>query len=137
MADTAPGRGRRRAAGQLESEILATLAAATHPLTTGEVQCSLAGTLAYNTVHTILVRLYEKGLAERRIHGRSHRYAPAKGLAELTADRMRRLLGSDRTSRRAVLQQFVNGLDITDERTLRELLSATRQVPDEGIGNPE
>ena len=119
-------RGHRRAAGELESEILAALWTAGQPLTPKEVHRSLGigdsgDGLAYNTVQTILVRLHEKGLVERTTHGRSHHYQPTKAPEELAAERMRLLLhrGADR---RTVLRQFVQGLDERDEQILRDVL---------------
>ncbi|HEX7661817.1 MAG TPA: BlaI/MecI/CopY family transcriptional regulator [Pseudonocardiaceae bacterium] len=116
-----PRRAHRRAAGELENEILAALWAAGRPLAPKEVQQSLGRPLAYNTVQTILVRLHDKGLVERSTHGRTHHYQPTKGPEELAAERMRLLLarGSDR---RTVLRQFVQGLDAHDEQILRDVL---------------
>ena len=52
--------GRRRARGELESEVMAALWSAGEPLTPAGVQAALGGGLAYNTVQTILSRLLEK-----------------------------------------------------------------------------
>jgi predicted transcriptional regulator len=114
-------RTRRRAGGELENEILATLWAADRPLTPREVQDALGAGLAYNTVQTILVRLHEKHLVQRDPDGRAHRYLPTKQPAELTAERMHLLLttGGDR---RGVLRRFVGALDATDEQILRDVL---------------
>jgi predicted transcriptional regulator len=116
-----PIRGQRRAAGELENEILAALWAAGRPLAPKDVRRSLGRGLAYNTVQTILVRLHDKGLVERTTHGRTHHYQPTKAPEELAAERMRLLLarGSDR---RTVLRQFVQGLDAHDEQILRDVL---------------
>src|SRR5436190_1121592 len=46
----------RRAAGELEREVLGVLWASQRPLTPAEVQTAI-GEIAYNTVHTILTRL--------------------------------------------------------------------------------
>src|SRR3977135_1309342 len=62
----------RRAAGELEAEVLAALWAADGPLTTADVRHAVGGGLAYNTVQTILVRLYDKGLIDRLADGRRH-----------------------------------------------------------------
>jgi predicted transcriptional regulator len=112
---------RRRAGGELEREVLAALWAAGHPLTPREVQEALEGNLAYNTVQTILVRLYEKELAQRQPHGRAHRYAPTRQPAELTAERMHSLLATE-SDHRSVLSRFVGALDRADEQILRDLL---------------
>jgi predicted transcriptional regulator len=114
---------RRRARGELESEVMATLWAGDEPLTPAEVQAAVGGGLAYNTVQTILIRLLDKGLVRRgpADHGRGHAYWPAQDAATAAADRMRRAL-DERPDRQAVLQQFAAGLDPGDAETLRGLL---------------
>jgi predicted transcriptional regulator len=120
-------RTRRRAGGELENEVLATLWATGQPLTPREVHQALGKDLAYNTVQTILVRLHEKGLAQRHPDGRAHRYSPTKQPAELTAERMHLLLSAG-PDRRSVLRRFVGGLDESDEQILRDVLG--RAEPD-------
>lgn len=111
----------RRNAGELESEVLAALWAFEAPMTPAEVQAELRGDLAYNTVHTILRRLFDKDLVVRDADGRRGAYRPVKNAAELTAEVMHRALnqGPDPI---AALQQFVTGLSPEEERALRELL---------------
>ncbi|MEU6607759.1 BlaI/MecI/CopY family transcriptional regulator [Streptomyces shenzhenensis] len=115
------GRAERRSAGELESEVLAALWATERPLTPAEIQAEIDGGLAYNTVHTILKRLYDKGLVLRDADGRRGAYRPAKNAAELTAEAMHEALdrGPDPI---AALQQFVTGLSAEEERALRDLL---------------
>ncbi|MEU6367830.1 BlaI/MecI/CopY family transcriptional regulator [Streptomyces sp. NPDC046931] len=123
MAGRGPqGRAERRSAGELESEVLATLWAAEGALTPAEIQTEIDGSLAYNTVHTILKRLYDKGLVLRDVDGRRGAYRPAKNAAELTAEAMHEALdrGPDPI---ATLQQFVTGLSPEEEQALRDLLS--------------
>jgi predicted transcriptional regulator len=123
MAGTSPhNRVERRSAGELESEVLATLWATERPLTPAEIQTQIGGGLAYNTVHTILKRLYDKGLVLRDAAGRRGAYRPAKNAAELTADAMHEALdrGPDPI---AALQQFVTGLSPEEEKALRDLLA--------------
>ncbi|MFF7468492.1 BlaI/MecI/CopY family transcriptional regulator [Streptomyces sp. NPDC008092] len=116
------GRTERRSAGELESEVLAALWATEHPLTPAEIQTEIGGGLAYNTVHTILKRLYDKGLVLRDADGRRGAYRPAKNAAELTAEAMHEALdrGPDPI---AALQQFVSGLSPEEERALRNLFA--------------
>ncbi|GEK01400.1 BlaI/MecI/CopY family transcriptional regulator [Streptomyces sp. NPDC003388] len=124
MAGRGPrDRAQRRGAGELESEVLAALWAADRPLTPAEVQTEVDGALAYNTVHTILKRLYDKGLVLRDTDGRRGGYRPAKDAAQATAEAMREALdrGPDPIG---ALRQFVTGLSAEQERTLRELLTA-------------
>ncbi|MET7381651.1 BlaI/MecI/CopY family transcriptional regulator [Streptomyces sp. NPDC005526] len=123
MAGTVPhGRTERRSSGELESEVLAALWATDRPLTPVEIQSEIGGNLAYNTVHTILKRLYDKGLVLREVDGRRGAYRPAKNAAELTAQAMHEALdrGPDPI---AALQQFVTGLSPEEGRALRELLN--------------
>ena len=119
-----PPRGRmaaRRAAGEPEAEVLAALWAADGPLTTAHVRRAVGGDLAYNTVQTILVRLYDKGLIDRVAEGRRHEYFPVKGAEELAAEQMQALLSRGR-DRQAVLQRFATSLSVEDARMLRAIL---------------
>ncbi|MFG2309992.1 BlaI/MecI/CopY family transcriptional regulator [Streptomyces sp. NPDC048566] len=122
MAGTGPDRPpRRRSAGMLESEVLAALWATDSALTPAEIQTRIDGPLAYNTVHTILKRLYDKGLVLRDVDGRRGAYRPVKNAAELTAAAMREALdrGPDPI---AALQHFVTALSPREEEALRGLL---------------
>lgn len=124
----APG-GPRRAAGELESEILGILRRASEPLSPGDVRQRLAAgqreehreELSYSTVVTIVSRLHAKGLLTRQRVGRGFTYSPVDE-ASLAAGRMSRALGSG-TNRDAVLSQFVSGLSGRDARLLRRLLA--------------
>lgn len=123
MAATDPrDKAARRSPGELESEILATLWAAGRALTPADIQTDLGGGLAYNTVHTILKRLYDKGMVIRDADGRRGSYRPTKNAAELTAEVMHRALdrGPDPI---AALQQFVTGLSPAEEAALRLFLT--------------
>jgi predicted transcriptional regulator len=115
----------RRAAGELANEILAALWAAQRPLTPGEVQAELANPPAYNTVHTILTRLHDKGLVVRDADRRGA-YRAAKDPAARTAELMRDLLdaGPDRLG---ALQRFATQLRPDEERALRSLLGDSQE----------
>ena len=113
---------KRRVSGGLESEVLAALWAADHPLTTGEVIDVLGdGQLAYNTVQTILTRLHDKQIIRRRPAGRAYAYSPVLDESDLAALRMRSVLdrGGDRTT---VLTRFVGTLTPEEESTLAAIL---------------
>ncbi|MET8243906.1 BlaI/MecI/CopY family transcriptional regulator [Streptomyces sp. NPDC005202] len=118
--------GRRRAPGELESDVLAALWAADGPLTAAQVNERLPGDLAYTTVLTILSRLVDKGMVTRHKAGRSYAFAPARDEATHTAGQMRSLLehGSDRE---AVLSRFVDELSADDERLLQRLLGELKE----------
>jgi predicted transcriptional regulator len=126
MAGTTPrGRTERRSPGELESEVLASLWATDRALTPAEIQTDLGGDLAYNTVHTILRRLHDKGLVLRDADGRRGAYRPAKDAAQMTAEAMHQALdrGPDPI---AALQRFVTGLSPEEETALRRLLERGR-----------
>jgi predicted transcriptional regulator len=114
----------RRAPGSLEAEVMAVLwrsGSSQHPLTPSQVQHDLGAGLAYNTVQTILIRLHDKGLVDRRRVGRGHAYWAVNDAATTAASRMSALL-SGRGDRAAVLQQFAAFLDPQDAAVLRDLL---------------
>jgi predicted transcriptional regulator len=111
----------RRAAGELEGEVLGALWAADGPLTPAQLQAALGTGLAYNTIHTILTRLQEKGLVIRVREGGRSGYQPAKDAAQDAADRMRTVLERGR-DRAAILQRFVTSLSPDDEQALRAAL---------------
>jgi predicted transcriptional regulator len=120
MSDPVRGGG-RRAAGELEGDVLGVLWAAPGALTAAQVNEVLPGNLAYTTVMTILGRLHDKGMLTRRRVGRGYEYTPVRDEAEHTAEQMVSLLehGSDRE---AVLARFVSDLSQQDEQLLQQLL---------------
>ncbi len=122
-------RTQRREPGGLEAEVLAALWAADTPLTPGEVVDAVGGDLAYNTVQTILTRLYQKGAVRRELAGRAHAYTPLLDEAGLAARRMRAVLdrGGDQA---AVLSQFVGTLSPDEEKTLSRLLNGPPRTAD-------
>jgi predicted transcriptional regulator len=113
--------GSRREAGELESEVLAALWASEGPLTPADVLGQLGDALAYTTVMTTLVRLFEKGLVDRRRAGRGYAYSPKVREGAVAAQRFRAILdrGHDR---QAILQGFLDELAPEEERLLRTLL---------------
>jgi predicted transcriptional regulator len=111
----------RRAAGALEGEVLGALWAADGPLTPAELQTALGAELAYNTIHTVLTRLQDKGLVVRVREGGRSGYQPAKDAAQDAADRMRTVLEGGR-DRAEILQRFVTSLSADDEQALRAAL---------------
>ncbi|GAA0920373.1 hypothetical protein Vau01_016740 [Virgisporangium aurantiacum] len=105
---------------------MATLWASTEPLTPAQVQEALGAGLAYNTVQTILIRLFDKDLVQRRSAGRGHVYWPADDAATAAARQMRAALDGP-GDRSAVLRRFTDDLDDADAETLRALLRRTRR----------
>ncbi|MFI9803536.1 BlaI/MecI/CopY family transcriptional regulator [Streptomyces sp. NPDC052301] len=116
----------RRPAGELEASVLAALWAADAPRTAGQVQQNLGADLARTTVTTILTRLHDKGVVERRRQGRGYAYFPVRDVQDaqgLTARRMHSELDRD-GDRETVLARFVAQLSPDDERILRDLLES-------------
>ncbi|MGW4569420.1 BlaI/MecI/CopY family transcriptional regulator [Streptomyces sp. NPDC004561] len=116
----------RRPAGGLEAGVMAALWAAGGPQTPGQVQLSLGAELARTTVTTILTRLHDKGVVERRRKGRGYVYFPVQAVQDahgLTARRMHSELDRD-SDREIVLARFVAQLNPDDERILRDLLES-------------
>jgi predicted transcriptional regulator len=111
----------RRAPGELEAEVLATLWSAPDALTAGAVQARLGGALSYSTVVTILSRLHAKGTLSREHAGRAYAYRPVADESGLAARRMRQVLDGE-PDRGRVLARFVSDLTDDDERLLRSLL---------------
>jgi predicted transcriptional regulator len=114
--------GSRRAAGELEAEVLAVLQSAGAALTPAQVRERLGDPLAYTTVVTILSRLHVKGVLIRNRAGRAFSYAPVADEPGLAARRMRGVLEAE-TDREAVLARFVSGLSPADDRLLRRMLA--------------
>ncbi|MEU0005532.1 BlaI/MecI/CopY family transcriptional regulator [Streptomyces sp. NPDC006314] len=116
----------RRPAGELEASVLAALWAAGAPRTPGQVRQSLGADLARTTVTTILTRLHDKGVVDRRRQGRGYVYLPVRDVPDvhgLTARRMHSELDRD-SDRETVLARFVAQLSPDDERVLRDLLAS-------------
>jgi predicted transcriptional regulator len=118
----------RRAAGGLEAEILTVLWAAQAPLSPAEIQAALED-LAYNTIHTILTRLVEKGQIVRVSRDGRPAYAPVKDAAQTAADQMRAALAIG-TDRAKILANFVTDLSAEDEARLRAALQRARRRPE-------
>ncbi len=113
---------RRRASGELEAAILKALWTAGRPLPPMEIQQLVGLDLAYNTVHTVLTRMCDKGLLHRtRAAGRSA-YLPVHEAADHAAARLHAVL-SAADDHAALLRRFVAQLSPQDEAVLRALLT--------------
>lgn len=78
---------------QAEAEVLEALLEAGRPLTVSEMQASLGGRpRAHTTVSTLLGRLAERGLVERREERRPYAWAPAGTREELAVAALRQVL---------------------------------------------
>ncbi len=115
----------RRQRGDLEHQILTILVTADAPMTAAAVREALDPALAYNTVLTVITRLYDKGEVTRQAVGRAYAYLAVTERAAVTAWRMQRLLDSD-DDRATVLARFHGSLSAKDAALLAALISADR-----------
>ncbi len=109
--------------GELEANVMDVLWDRGGWLTPGEVHETLSAErpLAYTTVMTILVRLWQKGRLERQRDGRAYAYRPLQSREEHAAARMAQLL-VDARDRPAALAHFVDSLPPRDQAQLRRVL---------------
>lgn len=116
---------KKLASGELESLVTEVLWDLGRPLTPGEVHRALdeVRPLAYTTVMTILVRLWEKGQLTRERRGRAYSYAPVQTREARTAARMQELLGAAGDPN-AALVRFIEGLTDEHRSELRRVLGS-------------
>ncbi|MEW6473887.1 MAG: BlaI/MecI/CopY family transcriptional regulator [Actinomycetota bacterium] len=109
--------------GELEARVMGVLWDQGGWLSPGEVHAVLNDErpLAYTTVMTILVRLWQKERVERQRDGRAYVYRPLQTREEYAAMRMTEMLVSA-SDRPAVLARFLDTLRPTDRDQLRRLL---------------
>ena len=115
----------RRGFGALEADVLGVLWASDRPMTAGELVEQLGTQLAYNTVQTVLARLYAKGVVQRQQVGRAHAYTAVLDQAGLAAQKMRAVLDRGQDSE-AVLLRFVDSLSDAEGQALSGLLDRFR-----------
>lgn len=110
-------------AGELEALVMDVLWSQADAMTPGEVHAALKRrrVLAYTTVMTILVRLWEKGMIEREREGRAFSYRPVLSRDEWAAARMREILDAAGDPK-GTLTHFVKAIDPGAVRQLRKLL---------------
>ena len=82
--------------------------------------------LAYTTVMTILVRLFEKGMVERRSAGRAYEYWPVATRDQWAADRMH-AIWAEAGDPSVALNRFVESIDSVQARQLRRALDARKR----------
>ncbi len=116
---------RRRADGELETEVLRALWTFDRPASPSEVIDVMVTELAYTSIATVLARLCDKGLVTRRRTGRAYAYSPVSSEADLTAQRLRTVLESA-SDRRSALVGFARVLDPADAAQLAAILESTR-----------
>lgn len=113
--------------GELEARVMELLWERGGWSTPGEVQEALAPEreLAYTTVMTVLVRLWQKGLLERHRDGRAYAYHPTESREEWAARRMGDLLTAA-GNRSQALGHFLQALGDAERAQLRRLLKIDR-----------
>lgn len=118
----------RLAGGELEALVLEVLWSSGGWLMPGDVTESLRPRhpLAYTSVMTILVRLWNKGLVERRPEGRGYAYRPISSREELAAQRMHELLQTS-GDHGAALAHFLDAMPPGDRKRLRDLIDRKRR----------
>jgi predicted transcriptional regulator len=90
--------------------------------------------LAYTTVMTVITRLTDKGLLERSVEGRVHRYRPAASRQAFLSGISRRVIDDlIEDFGDVAMAQFIEVLDELDPERLRTLqrLARERQVDDD------
>ena len=111
--------------GELEAQVMDVLWDDGGQLTPAEVNARLQSgrELAYTTVMTVLVRLFEKGAVTRQRRGRAWAYRSALGREEHAAQGMNAILrdGGDRS---LSLARFVENMSTKERAELRRLLDA-------------
>ena len=115
--------------GELEARVMDVLwdhGAAMTPREVHDLITTSRRPLAYTTVMTILVRLWEKGLLERDPQGRAYAYRPVAGRDEWTAERMHEVLEQAADSGVA-LTHFVQAIDAREMAQLRRALEGRRR----------
>jgi predicted transcriptional regulator len=114
---------RRLARGELEARVMDALWSEGEWLSAADVQKLLKRRpqLAYTTVMTILVRLWEKGMVDRRRAGRAYLYRPISSRDEWAAQRMHAML-ENASDRSAALGHFVHEISRAEANQLRRLL---------------
>lgn len=109
--------------GELEAAVMDVLWDGGGWLTPGEVHDVLGRQrpLAYTTVMTILVRLWQKGRVQRERDGRAYAYRPVRTRAEHAAARMGEILvaAGDRPK---ALASFLTSLAPADRDQVRRML---------------
>ncbi len=111
--------------GELEGAIMDTLWERGGWLTPGEVHGALQRQgyeLAYTTVMTVLVRLWQKERVRRQRDGRAYAYHPVISREQYVAATMEEALAAAR-DRSAALSHFLRALGPADRVQLRRLLA--------------
>ena len=116
-------KSRRLHRGELEALVMGVLWDNEEALTPGDVHDLIERQhpVAYTTVMTILVRLWNKGWAEREQSGRAFAYYPVYSRDEWAAGRMQEFL-AEAGDRSAALSHFVASMNGKELGQLRRIV---------------
>lgn len=120
---------KRLARGELEAQVMDALWDADGWMTPRDVHVAITTArrpLAYTTVMTILVRLWNKGMLERQSAGRAFAYRPVASRDEWAAQRMHDMLESS-GDRLLTLNHFVDSISATEATQLRRVLDTRKK----------
>lgn len=115
--------------GELEARVMDVLWGAGDWMTPRGVQQTITTArrpLAYTTVMTILVRLWQKGMLERRSAGRAFEYRPVSSRDEWAARRMQDVLENS-GDRLLTLHHFVQSISAKEATQLRRVLEQRKK----------
>ena len=115
--------------GELEARVMDVLWDAGDWMTPRDVHDAITTPrrpLAYTTVLTILVRLWNKGMLDRQGVGRAYGYRPVAGRDEWAAQRMHEVLESS-GDRLVALNHFVDSISAREAAQLRRFLDERKK----------
>jgi len=126
-----------RQLGALEAEVMGLIWDHGDWVAVNDIRPALRGRArAYTTVMTIVTRLCDKGLLERRRQGRGFVYRPVLTREALAARTLHDVLAST-DDPHAVLAHFVRDLQASPELLARlQALAAGTRAADTGAGDP-
>ena len=117
-----------RRLGDLQHDVMETLWSDEEWLTPRQVSERVSGDRAYTTIMTVLRRLAEQGILERRRRGRAFEYRAVLTHDDFYADRLANVLG-DSENAELTLARFVDQLTPAQRREI-----ANRLATDEADG---
>ena len=115
----------RRRDGELESAVLHALWELDAPSSPAQVIEQMRTDLAYTSIATILGRLRDKDLVERKRDGRSFKYTATSSESDLAARRIATIL-DEAADRGSALAGFAKSLDADDVDQLAAILEQYR-----------
>ncbi len=122
--DFTPLRFGARRLGELQHDVMVIVWEDGGWVTPRQVTEKITRNRAYTTVMTVMTRLEEQGILERRRNGRSYEYRSILSHDEFYADRLADVL-KDSGDKASTLARFVEQLDGSQQQELADLLSRT------------